>query len=124
MALLCGAKLLVASVPFERWRGSLGPSDKMRPDVGSDEARRLAAHVRRAASLLPFTIECLPQAMALSWMLRRRSISHSMVIAVRPEGMRGGPDGLHAWVDVDGARILGDLPGQWVETLRLGPRAE
>jgi len=27
---------------------------------------------------------------------------------------------LHAWVEVKGGTILGDLPGPWIETLRLG----
>jgi len=34
--------------------------------------------------------------------------------------MRGTADDLHAWVEVAGKTILGDLPGPWVETLRLG----
>jgi len=119
MALLCGARLLVAWVPFERWRRSLGPGEGSRPSSNFDEARRLAAHILRAAQLLPFHTRCLPQAMALSWMLR--GIRHSIVIAVRPEDRRNASDGLHAWLEVDGAIILGDLPGPWVETLRLGP---
>ena len=43
-----------------------------------------------------------------------------MVFAVRPEAMRDFPDPLHAWVEIDGAKLIGDLPGPWVETLRLG----
>lgn len=58
--------------------------------------------------------------MALSWMLRGKAIGHSVVIAVRPAGMRNAADGLHAWVEVDGGTIIGELPGPWVEMLRLG----
>jgi hypothetical protein len=58
--------------------------------------------------------------MALSWFLRFRKIGHFVVFAVRPPGLRGTDDQLHAWVEIEGEKILGDLPGPWVETLRLG----
>lgn len=121
IALLCWARLLVDWVPFKRWRRSLGPKTGVHPIARSDDARRLAVHVQRAADLLPFTIKCLPRAMALSWMLRSNANEHSTVIAVRPVNMRETPDALHAWVEVDGVTILGELPGPWIEMLRLGP---
>ena len=83
-------------------------------------ARRLAADVEWAAKRLPFTTKCLPQAMALSWLLRRRHLTHAIVIAVRPNQLRQSPDAMHAWVEVAGDKIIGDLPGPWIETLRLG----
>lgn len=125
MALLCWARLLVALVPFDRWRHSLGsaadgeaagPHSKAR----LADAQRFARHVDRAAAWLPFTTRCLPRAIALSWTLRRRRIRHTVVFAVRPAHLRGGSDALHAWVEIDGTTILGDLPGPWLETLRLG----
>jgi hypothetical protein len=58
--------------------------------------------------------------MALSWTLRRKDIPHVVVIAARPQGLRDSPDKLHAWVEIDGATILGELPGPWIEMLRLG----
>jgi len=84
------------------------------------EATLLAAHVEWAARRLPFATRCLARAMALSWQLRGRGIGHALVFAVRPPHMRGTADALHAWVEVAGKTILGDLPGPWVETLRLG----
>ena len=124
MTLLCWAKLVVAMVPFERWRKSLGT----KADSGSaspasaPNARRIAAQVERAAEWLPFETKCLPRAMALSWLLRRIGIAHAMVFAVRPPHLRDSADALHAWVEVEGSRVIGDLPGPWVETLRLGDR--
>jgi len=53
-------------------------------------------------------------------MLRARKIDHSIVFAVRPEAERGSADPLHAWVEVAGETVIGDVPGPWVETLRLG----
>lgn len=52
--------------------------------------------------------------MALSRMLKRRRIVHKLAIAVRPATKRQGTDDLHAWVEVEGQVILGDLPGPWV----------
>ena len=114
---LCLARLTVACVPFDRWRNSLGAATGAKSE---GEARRLAADVEWAAKRLPFETKCLPRAMALSWMLRRRHIAHAMVFAVRPAEMRHAADALHAWVEVDGATVLGNLPGPWIETLRVG----
>jgi len=117
LALLCCARLLVACVPLRLWRQSLGYSPGHR---SSAEARRLARQVERAATWLPLESKCLARAMALSWRLRRRRIRHAVVFAVRPQPMRDAPDALHAWVEIGAETILGDLPGPWVETLRLG----
>lgn len=115
--MLCRARLLVALVPLEHWRESLGESAG-RP--ASAEARRLARQVESAAAWLPFETKCLARAMALSWLLRRFQIRHAVVFAVRPPALRNAPDALHAWVETEGAIIIGDLPGPWLETLRLG----
>lgn len=120
MVLLCQARVLVACVPFRRWRLSLGSKSAPNTKMAGVEALRLARHVQRAAGLLPLPTDCLPRAMALSWMLRSKSIRHATVIAVRPAEARNATDGLHAWVEVDGVTILGELPGPWIETLRLG----
>ena len=125
MVLLGWARLLVAGVPFGWWRGLLGTKDgRARPSAPSSSqlarARRIAGAVDRAAQRLPFDTKCLPRAMALSWLLRRAAIPHALVIAVRPQDQRDTSDALHAWVEVAGARIIGDLPGSWLETFRAG----
>ncbi|HEY6662611.1 MAG TPA: lasso peptide biosynthesis B2 protein [Sphingomicrobium sp.] len=117
LGLLCWARLLIAWVPLKGWRESLGDSGG-RP--ASAEARRLARQVERAAAWLPFETKCLARAMALSWILRRRRIGPAVVFAVRPAALRSSKDDLHAWVEVAGETIIGDLPGAWIETLRLG----
>lgn len=121
MALLSWARVLVAWLPFDRWRDSLGLAEDK--NGSPPEARLLVAAVERAAARLPFATKCLPRAMALSWMLRRQGISHAVAIAVRPERLRGSSDELHAWVEVEGTKLIGDLPGPWLETLRLGSGA-
>ena len=123
--LLCMAQFAVIFIPFERWRESLGTN---RRDAGSRRAardnvaagRRTAAVVERAAERVPFRTKCLPRAMALSWMLRWKGLRHSLIFAARPAQSRDSADALHAWVEVNGVKILGDLPGPWLETLRLG----
>lgn len=125
MGALCQARLLIRWVPFERWRRSLGPlADSFgrppTPDEPLAEGRRFAAVIERAALRLPFPTKCLPRAIALSWMLRDRGIGHAVVFAVRRAELRPAADRLHAWVEIDREKILGDLPGEWVETLRLG----
>jgi hypothetical protein len=125
MAMLCRARLLVQWVPFDRWRGSLGAAanrDGSRSFDISAKAMQLAAHVEWAAVRLPFSTKCLPRVMALSWMLRRAGIGHQVVLAARPAHLRDTADMLHAWVEIDGQKIIGDLPGPWLETLRIGVR--
>jgi len=124
MSLLCGARLTVAFVRFDRWRDSLGyeGNGSLASPQERADARQAAADVEWAAKRLPFATKCLPRAIALSWLLRGRSTAHSLVFAVRPADMRAAPDAIHAWVEVDGATILGDMPGPWLETLRLGER--
>lgn len=121
MIALSVARLLVATTSFRHWRNTLGSAAAGRAsDELATEARQLARHVERAGKLLPFLTKCLPRAMALSWMLRRRGIGHTVVFAVRPADHRGSDEDLHAWVEIAGETILGELPGPWVETLRLG----
>lgn len=112
-ALLCGAWVLVALVPFRRWRGRLGLADGggLVPDI--DRARWLARRVERAATRLRLPVKCLPRAMALSWLLRREGIAHCVAIAIRPAPMRDGADSLHAWVEAGDEVVLGQLPGPW-----------
>jgi hypothetical protein len=110
---LCLARLMVGWLPFSIWRGRLGMSGTAAPRA-TIEARRLAQHIERAAGRLLFTTLCLPRAMALSWMLRRRAIPHRLVMAARPAGQRGGADDLHAWTEASETIVLGELPGPWI----------
>jgi hypothetical protein len=111
---------MVALIPFDRWSGSLGRSAGETSAGWLEEARHRAADIEWAAKRLPFSVKCLPRAMALSWKLKQLRIAHSVVIAVRPSQLRHAPDSLHAWVEVGGEKILGALPGPWIETVRLG----
>lgn len=120
MAQLCWAQFLISWIAFSRWRGSLGCLAEVDRPTDLTEARQLAADVDWAARRIPFRVKCLPQAMALSRLLRHRQINHAVVIAVRPDQLRQSPDALHAWVEIKGETIFGDLPGPWIETMRIG----
>ena len=120
MAALAVARIVVGTLPFKYWRKSLGCADGR---ADQEQALLWASHVDWAARRLPLVMKCLPRAMALSWILRRLRIGHTIIFAVRPIDLRDGDDALHAWIEVDGRTILGDLPGPWVETLRLGAQA-
>ncbi len=120
IALLCGARLLIAVLRFERWRNWLGEpvgaaSGNSGGSSDSDPAGQYYARVvQRALRHLPLTLKCLPQAIALHWMLHRRKRPSQIVIAVLPEAHRKGRDDLHAWVELGGQVLIGesDLPHQ------------
>jgi len=113
MALVALARVLVAYVPLGRWRRTLGTAAP--PDIGDPAlhlatnlpARRLARAVERAAVRLPGESLCLPKAMALQWMLRRRAMDGMLVIGVRSGQERGRLDDLHAWVVSRGEFLIG-----------------
>lgn len=107
------ARLTILIVPLRKWKSDDQPKHSEIRIPGT-EVHRLARHILRAAQRLPFASNCLPRAMALSRMLRRRAIAHRLVIASRPASHRVGADDLHAWVEVDGEVVLGELPGPWL----------
>lgn len=134
MALLCVARLAVELLPFRYWRATLGrmaPADSglgAGGDIRSGwtagtagPARRLAVHVDRGATRLPFATKCLPRAMALCWLLRAADIGYVLKIAVRPAAARqarsANNDNLHAWVESGGSTVIGALPGPWLVML-------
>ncbi len=113
MAGLLLARLAIGFVALPRWRGRIGLAGQPDP-AKQTEAQKLAAHVRRAAARLPVAGKCLPQALALGWMLRRRGVPHRLVLAARPAKAREGRDDLHAWIECGDIVVLGQLPGEWI----------
>ncbi|HVM21982.1 MAG TPA: lasso peptide biosynthesis B2 protein [Sphingomicrobium sp.] len=123
MAALSAARMLISFVPFSRWRSTLGRSDPASGNAGPEAiavGQGIANQIERGAQRLPFETRCLPRSMAVSWILRRKRIDHAVVLAVRPAKKRKNDDVLHAWVEIEGTKIIGDVPGPWIETLRLG----
>ena len=112
-AWLALARVLVNAVGFGRWRWTLGRQclpEAAQPDVRHAEnarPRRLACAVDRAAARLPGESRCLPRAMALHWMLRRRGLGGVLHLGIRPASRRGGLEDLHAWVTRSGEMLIG-----------------
>lgn len=112
MAALAAARLLVRWAPFSLWRRALGqvveqPAGRGAPGSGDLAlARFLSRRVERAAQHLPGISKCLPQAMALQWLLRRAGIPSRLVIALHRLD-RAGEHAFHAWVEVGGDMLIG-----------------
>jgi len=122
---LLTARLLVAAVPFGSWRRSLGRVlVGAGPEAGTDPPALkplLDAH-GRALERLPWEFKCLPRAVALHWMLRRRGIASVLSIGALPRHGRGRGtiDDLHAWVTVNGVVRHGDSEEGYAVLARLG----
>lgn len=121
LVLLAMARLLVAGLPFGSWRPLLGRLTTA-PSAGlaSGQDRLLAKTVERASQRLAGQSKCLPQAMALYWMLRRRRRPAQLVIAVLPGAQRRGVDDLHAWAACGDEILIGALDQPFHAVARFG----
>lgn len=116
------AKLLVAMVPLRHWRRLLGPvRGPLAAAVQADPAAlMLARAVVRGAERLPFETKCLPRAIALHMMLRRRNLASLLVIGVLDPSQRGTIEDLHAWVESGGIVVIGALDQPFHPLVRFG----
>jgi len=108
MVLLVLAKALVHHVPLRWWRGSLGRIGGAAS--GSNDmvsVRRVVRAVLRATEQLSGDYVCLPRAMAVQWMLRRRGHPSSLVFGILPGEQRGDIHALHAWVECGDETVIG-----------------
>lgn len=109
------ARLLVLLVPMRYWLGSLGTirentvstSEPVSGAKVPKELRAVVSAVERAAVRLPVPVRCLPRAMAVQWMARRRDLASVLIIGIE----RDGPTPLHAWVEWEAVTVIGRLPG-------------
>lgn len=129
--LILKAESLIRRAPMEAWRDSLGEVEmadgdavlagQLAPTRASDEELRLghsrARNVMRAAEHLPYSPKCLPQAMALQWLLKSERLPSALIIArLRGQGdtqSQAGTvagqvqDAFHAWVELGNAMLIG-----------------
>ena len=122
MLRLAFARFLVAALPLQRWRRLLGPlrGPTDAADQTDPAALILARAVNRGAARLPFETKCLPRAMALHAMLRRRRLPSVLVIGVLDPSQRGPIEDLHAWVESGAAVIIGALEQPFHPLARFG----
>lgn len=126
MALLLAARFLVRFVPLRSWSRLLGTSGPYAPADAAHQAstaeekrvHQCSAAVRRAAFRLPGTL-CLPQAIGLRWMLKRRRIENAIIVGILPAEKRGSAHDLHAWVEWQGHAVLGDSGGNHASLLQF-----
>ena len=98
--------------PFERVHRRYGRRGERRagenagvPDAAT--ARSIGAAVRRSSRLVP-AATCLPQALAARVMLERHAVPNELRFGVAKTST--GALEAHAWVEVDGSVIVGNLP--------------
>ncbi len=108
MVLLLAARMLVARVPLRYWRSTLGKPGAAREHVDTWPYVLIARAVNRGAARLPGQYVCLPRAMAVQWMLRRRGRPSALVFGVERSAQRvGAAPSLHAWVEAGQRTIIG-----------------
>lgn len=110
MALLVLARYLIRAVPMKRWRGTLGKLGEPRAGQFDANYRDVSRAVVRAAGKLPGEYVCLPRAMAVQWMLRRRGLPSAIIIGVTPQQTGAKSHAFHAWVEGGGQIIIGEDP--------------
>jgi len=76
--------------------------------------------VTAVARRLPGCNTCLVKALATDVMLRRRGLSSTLHLGVRPPGL--GTLDAHAWIDSDGAVVMGALEDLGSYTVLSGAR--
>lgn len=109
MALCTAARCLRLLVPAPRWEAAIGRKEMIADDpplpsrfpAGLD--REVSIATWSAARRLPFTPNCLEQALAARWMLRRRG-SHPIVVIGLSRDRQGDP--AHAWLIGEGGAVL------------------
>ncbi|MEN8721782.1 MAG: lasso peptide biosynthesis B2 protein [Alphaproteobacteria bacterium] len=109
------ARFVVVFLPFKVWTalfndiveetdvGTLPQGDDY---IALRKPRRLAGAVSRVAPLLPFQAVCLPQAMALYWMMRWRGY-HGMKISYGTRISSQQEFQAHAWLTLDDTVLIG-----------------
>lgn len=109
------AKVALALLPFSVVARALGrrcegadssPSAPAEQYLAA-EALRCRWAVGAAIRRVPFEASCLPRAIAGQLMLRRRGVAATVVFGV---ARRDGEWLNHAWLEVDGAAVLGYQP--------------
>ncbi|MBO6575166.1 MAG: lasso peptide biosynthesis B2 protein [Rhodothermales bacterium] len=96
------------------WRAV--PPPREAPEASEADIRRalaLAARVHHVAQVLGLQQACLPRATALHHLLKRRGIPSGFRLGSR---LTNGRLESHAWVELGGRVVLGDLPD--LETYR------
>lgn len=99
------------------WIGDRLPAPRASPLAPGALATGLAQMIARVAQDMPVVPRCLPRALLLAALLRRRGIAADLWLGARV----GGDFDAHAWVEIDGAPIneAADLEAQYRRLWRM-----
>ena len=103
-AALMIVRALIAVIGFRRSTAAIWClADRLPPPRDPDLTGRALAEARarsiaRIADRLPFRPRCLPRALLLAALLRRRRIGAELCLGART----GGAFDAHAWIEIDG----------------------
>jgi hypothetical protein len=113
---LAAARLALALLPYHRYERLLGSTLSPAQAVSVASAYAVGSAVRRAAKLVPWRSDCLLQATAAQWMLRRRKVAARLHIGVSAEG---DPLIAHAWLTHESAVLTGRRGHRRFHTIRI-----
>lgn len=109
--LLIVARIIVAVVPFSKWKQQvmLSPEAEQEDASVTEQQRQAALHVMRGIAQvdrnLPDQFICLPQAIAARWMLSRRNVPTRLYIGTIVDPGEGRV--FHAWLKVGDLMVTG-----------------
>lgn len=104
---LAGAQALIAAVGFRRstaaiwWLADHLPAPRPAALEGRALAEARARSIARIADRQSPRPRCLPRALLLAGLLRRRRIGAELCLGTRT----GGPFDAHAWIEIDGQPV-------------------
>jgi hypothetical protein len=103
-AALLVVRALIAVIGFRRstaavcWLADRLPPPRHADLTGRALAEARARSIARIADRLPFRPRCLPRALLLAALLRRRRIGADLCLGARTDGAFDA----HAWIEIDG----------------------
>ena len=116
--MLLAAKLAIRVLPAARLLSWAGREPRNQRRFANPELPALAAKVvTEAAPLRCIKAACLPQALSLQAMLRRRGIQSRLCLGVARNGQRLAA---HAWVQIDRKVIIGETREAFAELAQFG----
>jgi hypothetical protein len=118
--LLARVELII--LPFARIVAGLGTRGRSPAgENAGEQVRRVRWAVEAVARHSPSPLTCLPQALAASWMLQARGHAPRMIYGVATDPAKGFS--AHAWVELEGAPVVGHRAARGFTVLASFPRA-
>jgi hypothetical protein len=105
-ALLLGARVAVAFLPFGVLARLAGGAPSRAPNPAADPRSLVRRSINRAARFPAPWAVCLPRAIAAHWMLRWRGVESTVCLGVRRDPEDGRMDS-HAWLRTGGRILIG-----------------